>query len=184
MLFSTGASRAGAGRRRNYRFRLRTESLKRRISLNLSNLPTRMRKSRSTSLIPPVMPISSVKSAPPSASSRERSSSSAPHPAVRWHRAGLDYAEDAKLPRLVFINKMDRENADFNRTLESIKAKFGTRCVPAVLPIGAHTTFKGVIDLMSMKAYTAGGKEMPVPPRCRRPAKAAREKLNRGRGRD
>jgi len=94
-----------------------------------------------------------------------------------------DYAEDSKLPRLVFINKMDRENADFNRTLESIKAKFGTRCVPAVLPIGAHTTFKGVIDLMSMKAYTAGGKEMLVPAEMQAAAKAAREKAHRGRGR-
>ncbi len=88
------------------------------------------------------------------------------------------YCEDAKLPRFVFINKMDRENADFNRTLESIKSKFGARCVPVQLPIGAHTAFKGIIDLLGMKAYTGNpAKESSVPAEIEATAKSLREKL-------
>ena len=64
------------------------------------------------------------------------------------------YCEEAALPRLIFINKMDRENADFFKVAEEAQKKFGTKCVPLQIPIGAHTTFSGVIDLLKMKAYT------------------------------
>ena len=64
------------------------------------------------------------------------------------------YCEEAKIPRLLFINKMDRENADFFKVAEEIQKKFGAKCVPLQIPIGAHTTFSGVIDLLKMKAYT------------------------------
>ena len=49
------------------------------------------------------------------------------------------YSEEANLPRLIFVNKMDRENADFYKTLEQIQAKFGTRCIPLQLPISYST---------------------------------------------
>ena len=68
------------------------------------------------------------------------------------------YAEQRSMPRLIFINKMDRENADFYKVVEQIRSKFGARCVPAQLPVGSHTTFQGVVDLIGMKAYT-GAKE-------------------------
>ena len=48
------------------------------------------------------------------------------------------YCQEANLPRLIFINKMDRENADFYRTVEELQSKFGSRCLPVQLPIGAH----------------------------------------------
>jgi elongation factor G len=64
------------------------------------------------------------------------------------------YCEEAKLPRLVYVNKMDRENADFFKVVEEIKAKLSSKCVPIQIAIGAHTSFQGVVDLLTMKAYT------------------------------
>src|SRR3972149_2280245 len=49
------------------------------------------------------------------------------------------YADDGKLARLIFVNKMDRENADFYRAVKEAQAKFGPKCLPIQLPIGAHT---------------------------------------------
>lgn len=65
------------------------------------------------------------------------------------------YAADLNLPRLAFINKMDRENADFYSVLNSMKEKFGTGVVPLQLPIGSQDSFKGIIDLVAMKAFVA-----------------------------
>ncbi len=62
------------------------------------------------------------------------------------------YAGDLSLPRVAFINKMDRENADFSAVVTNMKEKFGGNIVPLQLPIGAEETFKGVIDLVKMKA--------------------------------
>jgi elongation factor G len=63
------------------------------------------------------------------------------------------YCDEAKLPRLIFINKMDRENADFFKVAEAVQTKFGAKCVPLQIAIGAHTNFTGVVDLLKMKAY-------------------------------
>jgi elongation factor G len=69
------------------------------------------------------------------------------------------FAEEFELPRLVVINKMDRERASFARTLEALQKKFGKNVVPIQLPIGEEKDFTGVIDLVSMKAwkYAADG---------------------------
>ncbi|CAD6877939.1 Translation elongation factor G [Methylomonas albis] len=56
------------------------------------------------------------------------------------------------VPRLVFVNKMDRSGADFLRVVEQIKIRLGGVVVPMQLPIGAEETFKGVVDLLKMKA--------------------------------
>ncbi|MDP2729341.1 MAG: elongation factor G [Dehalococcoidales bacterium] len=64
------------------------------------------------------------------------------------------YSNEANLPRLIFVNKMDRENADFYRTVEALQAKFGAKCVPVQLPVGAQNDFQGVVDLLTMKSYT------------------------------
>lgn len=61
-------------------------------------------------------------------------------------------ADKYNVPRMVFINKMDRAGADFERVVEQIKTRLGTNCVPIHLNIGAEETFKGVIDLIKMKA--------------------------------
>ncbi|MFH1775619.1 MAG: elongation factor G [Chloroflexota bacterium] len=64
------------------------------------------------------------------------------------------YCEEAKLPRLIFINKMDRENADFYKVMGELESKFGSRCLPLQLPIGAHNDFEGLVDLLALKGYT------------------------------
>lgn len=64
-----------------------------------------------------------------------------------------EIAERRGLPKALFVNRMDRENADFDRAVESIQETFGQTCVPLHYPIGAHTGFKGVVDLVSNKAY-------------------------------
>ncbi len=63
------------------------------------------------------------------------------------------YAEDEGLSRLVLINKMDRENADFERTLASLSATFDAQFLPLMLPIGAQDQFRGVINVLERKAY-------------------------------
>jgi elongation factor G len=88
------------------------------------------------------------------------------------------YCEEAKIPRLIVVNKMDRENADFFKVVNEAKNKLSPRCVPVQIPIGAHTSFKGVVDLLTMKAYTGSpGKEEEVPADILEQAKTYREKL-------
>jgi elongation factor G len=88
------------------------------------------------------------------------------------------YCEEAKMPRLIVINKMDRENADFAKVVEDIKAKLGNKCVPLQLAIGSHTSFQGVVDLLTAKAYTGSpGKEVEVPAAVKAQADALRDKL-------
>jgi elongation factor G len=64
-----------------------------------------------------------------------------------------EYSDEYNLPRIIFINRMDRERADFYKTLESIQTKLKKKCTPLFLPIGKEDGFKGVIDLLAMKAY-------------------------------
>lgn len=61
-------------------------------------------------------------------------------------------ADSLKLPRAIFINKMDREHANFRKTLDDIKSKFGSNVIPVQIPIGQENSFSGVIDIV--KAYT------------------------------
>lgn len=65
-----------------------------------------------------------------------------------------DFATDLKLPRAIVINKLDRERADFQRTLDNVHEVFGRAAVPIHIPIGTEREFKGIIDLIRMKAYT------------------------------
>ena len=60
------------------------------------------------------------------------------------------------VPRMAFVNKMDRTGADFGRVVEQIKNRLGARPVPVQLPIGAEEEFEGVIDLVKMKAVMYG----------------------------
>ena len=88
------------------------------------------------------------------------------------------YCEEAELPRLIFINKMDRENADFYRTLEQLQSKFGSRCLPLQLPMGAQDSFQGVVDLLTMKSYIGSeAKEAELPASLQTKADSLREKL-------
>jgi elongation factor G len=67
------------------------------------------------------------------------------------------YADELNLPRLVFVNKLDRENTSFERALDSLQTQFGKKVVPLQLPIGEQANFKGVVNLVTRKAYTFDG---------------------------
>ena len=69
-----------------------------------------------------------------------------------------EFAQEYNVPRAIFINKMDRENADFYAVAEALKARFGVHVVPVQLPIGSQDAFQGVVDLIRMKARTGSGK--------------------------
>lgn len=74
-----------------------------------------------------------------------------------------DLAKDAGITRLFFVNKLEKENQDFSRTLESLRSAFGTSVAPLQIPIGSEDSFTGVVDLLTHKAYTwANGKISPV----------------------
>ncbi|MCL0078998.1 elongation factor G [Dehalococcoidia bacterium] len=62
-----------------------------------------------------------------------------------------EYADEIGLPRIIFVNKIDRENADFSKVVEQIEERFGRRCVPVQFPIGSQDNFQGVFDLISMQ---------------------------------
>jgi len=93
------------------------------------------------------------------------------------------FANEFGLPCAAVINKLDRERASFNRALESIHENFGRTAIPVQLPIGSERDFNGVVDLVSMKAYTytAGGngtgKEQEIPAGMADAARAAHEAL-------
>jgi elongation factor G len=90
------------------------------------------------------------------------------------------YANEYTLPRAVVINRLDRERADFFRTLESLQKRLKGRLCPLQLPIGSEAGLKGVVDLVTMKALlTADGKtkEAEIPGEAMDDAKAWREKL-------
>jgi len=64
-----------------------------------------------------------------------------------------NYADEQNLPRLVFVNKMDREHANFKNCLEALKERFEATFIPIQLPIGSQADFEGVVDLIALKAY-------------------------------
>jgi elongation factor G len=66
-------------------------------------------------------------------------------------------AEEAKVPRTILVNKLDRERASFSRTLDELKAKFGAGIAPLELPIGEEGSFRGVVDLLTDTAVTYEG---------------------------
>jgi len=93
------------------------------------------------------------------------------------------FCEEFKLPRAIFINKLDRERSDFQRALESVQENFGRAAVPLQIPIGLEREFKGVVDLIEMKAYTytpdgdGKGKEGEIPADMADAAQKAHEAL-------
>jgi elongation factor G len=92
-------------------------------------------------------------------------------------------ADELGLSRLVFVNMLDRERADFFRTLDSLKSAFGQHAVATEIPIGSEHEVRGVIDLVDMKAYEYEGAskdnctEIPIPDELQAQAEEYREKL-------
>ena len=95
-----------------------------------------------------------------------------------WRRAA-----DENLARLVFVNMLDRERADFFRALDSLKAAFGPHVVATEIPIGTEHETRGVIDLIDMKAFEypsaerGSAKEVEIPEELHEQAEEYREKL-------
>ena len=93
------------------------------------------------------------------------------------------FANDFKLHRAIVSNKLDRERADFERALTTVQENFGRAAVPVQIPIGAERDFKGVVDLVRMKAYTytpdgdGKGKESEIPANLEDAAQKAHEAL-------
>ncbi len=69
-----------------------------------------------------------------------------------------NYCDNFELPRVLLINKMDRENADYQKALNSVQTFSEMRLIPVQLPWGEKADFNGVIDLLTMKAYPGDGK--------------------------
>ncbi len=89
-----------------------------------------------------------------------------------------DYCNKFKLPRFVLINKMNRENANFQKALASIQEYSETRLIPVQLPWGERTDFQGVIDLLTMKAYPGDGKKaVDIPAEFKAAAESAYQQL-------
>jgi len=96
-----------------------------------------------------------------------------------WHQA-----DKYRVPRIAFVNKMDRVGADFERTVEMIHSRLGANAVPLQLPIGSEVGFRGVVDLLKEKAIIwddeslgARYQEEPIPEELAGPAAHARDKL-------
>jgi elongation factor G len=88
------------------------------------------------------------------------------------------FCDEFKLPRIVVINKMNRDNANYNNALASLQQMTDTRFLPLQIPWGEKQNFKGVIDLLTMKAYPGdGAKAEDIPPEFLEEAATARMEI-------
>ncbi|MEO6214195.1 MAG: elongation factor G [Vicinamibacterales bacterium] len=91
-------------------------------------------------------------------------------------------ADEFDVPRIVVLNRLDRDRSSLERSLESLRAVFGRTVIPVQLPIGAEKQFKGVVDLVGLKAWTFTGEsgkpaEIPVPADMGATVQSARDAL-------
>ncbi|MCX6053694.1 MAG: elongation factor G [Chloroflexi bacterium] len=90
----------------------------------------------------------------------------------------LNYCSKFQLPRFLIVNKMERENADFQKCITSVQEYSDIRLIPIQLPWGEKQDFHGVIDLLTMKAYKGDGKTAEeIPAEFKKDAEEARAKL-------
>ncbi len=143
------------------------DEIKRRMSINLTVIPVEWRESKINFLDTPGYAdfVGEVK-----AGLRVADAAVVLVTAEKGVEVGTElvwkYADELQLPRLVFVNKLDRENTSFERALESLQNQFGKKVVALHLPIGEQAGFKGVVNLVSRKAYTFDGakvQEGPIP---------------------
>lgn len=90
------------------------------------------------------------------------------------------YASEFEIPRMIFVNKMDKENANFSRALGEVEKSFGKDALPLQLPIGSGESFRGIVDLMKMKALNLDkgkSEESEIPPDMIPEAEEYRKKL-------
>ena len=93
----------------------------------------------------------------------------------------LQHLDETDLPRAFFVNKMEKENASFQKSVDALTERYGVKAVPIQLPIGEGAEFTGIVDLLRMKGFSwdASGKlsDADVPGPLMEQAKAARERL-------
>ena len=92
------------------------------------------------------------------------------------------YLTEKNIPRIIYVNRMDKERAGFGKIIENIKTDLGAKMVPLCIPIGEGESFKGVIDLMGMKALTPrpdgkGASVAEIPAELKADAEKARNAL-------
>ena len=91
------------------------------------------------------------------------------------------FADERNLPRIVLVNKLDRENTSFDNALKSLRDQFGVKVVPLQVPIGDQANFKGIVDLVTQKGYTFEGgnkvQEVAIPAELKESISAYREQL-------
>ncbi|MDD4876121.1 MAG: elongation factor G, partial [Dehalococcoidales bacterium] len=155
------------------------DEIKRKISINLTILPCEWKETKLNLIDTPGYPdfIGEVKAAMRVSEGAIVVVCAASGVEVGTERVWA-YSEETNTPRFIFINKMDRENADFNKVLEQIQSKFGAKCLPVQLPIGAHTSFEGIVDLLAMEGLTGTeAKEIEIPSSLQEQASSFREKI-------
>ncbi|MBI2305030.1 MAG: elongation factor G [Chloroflexi bacterium] len=165
MLYNAGAiSRLGKVEEGNTTSDYEPEEVKRRISISLSLLPFSWRETKINVIDTPGYAdfVGEVKAGIHAADGVVLVVCAASGVEVGTEQV-WQYANERQLPRLILVNKMDRENADFRRSLNQIQDLFGRHCLPLQLPIGAQSDFRGTVDLLSRKAYL-NSKEEAVSP--------------------
>ena len=157
------------------------DELKRRMSLNVKVLPVEWKDHKINFIDTPGYPdfVGEVK-----AGLRVADAALVVVTAEKGAEVGTEltwqFADERNIPRIVFVNKLDRENTSFDQALGSLRDKFGTRIVPLQIPIGEQAGFKGIIDLVTQKGYTfEGGKvqEVTIPADLKSNLSAYRDQL-------
>jgi len=149
--------------------------------------PLRVCRIASTSLTRPATWISPPKLNAPCAFWTARSPCSAVSRAFSRNPNGLASGDKYNVPRIAFVNKMDRTGANFENALKDMRKKLGAYAYPIFLPIGAEDKFEGVIDVVNQKAITWGVGEVvneglkyevkEIPERLKKKAKTALAEL-------
>jgi elongation factor G len=144
------------------------EEIKRRMSLNAKVLPVEWKNHKINFIDTPGYPdfVGEVK-----AGLRVADAALVVVTAEKGVEVGTEltwkYTDERNLPRIVLVNKLDRENTSFDQALESLRRQFGMKIAPLQIPIGEQAGFKGVVDLVRQKAYTFEGgnkiQEIPIP---------------------
>ncbi len=91
-----------------------------------------------------------------------------------------ELCEERKLPRIIFVNKMERDGADYAGLLQTLRKTYGNRVVPLQIPIGTETAFRGVVDVLHQKAYLGKDRDLTaseVPAELQQEVQQAREML-------